>query len=61
VAITELDVRINETDLETGLGQQRGDYRNAVGAYVQVEGCVRVTVWDFYDPVRFPLLMGGKE
>lgn len=50
VAITELDVRVAEPVNASSLAEQRSDYGNAVGACVQVDGCVGVTVWDFYDP-----------
>ena len=52
-AITELDIRIEEPVTAENLQTQKSDYSNAVGACVQVGGCVGVTVWDFYDPVCF--------
>ena len=51
VAITELDIRLNEPETPTNLAQQSSDYEATVGACMQVEGCVGITVWDFYDPV----------
>ncbi|KAB5532761.1 glycoside hydrolase superfamily [Coniochaeta sp. 2T2.1] len=50
VAITELDVRLKMPADEQNLAQQSVDYRTSVGACMQVERCVGVTVWDFYDP-----------
>lgn len=51
VAITELDVRLLLPSNTTNLQQQSKDYEASVGACVQVEGCVGITVWDFWDPV----------
>lgn len=53
VALTELDIRLNEPETTANLAQQSLDYETAVGACVQVKKCVGVTVWDFYDPVSF--------
>ncbi|KAK3943881.1 glycoside hydrolase superfamily [Diplogelasinospora grovesii] len=52
VAITELDIRLNLLPPVTAanLAQQKRDYKTTVGACMQVEKCVGVTVWDFYDP-----------
>lgn len=50
VAITELDIRLNEPETTANLAQQSLDYEATVGACVQVKKCVGVTVWDFYDP-----------
>ncbi|TVY71512.1 Endo-1,4-beta-xylanase D [Lachnellula suecica] len=50
VAITELDVRNLLPSTATVLAQQSKDYANAVGACMQVDRCVGITVWDFYDP-----------
>ncbi|KAH6629896.1 glycoside hydrolase superfamily [Chaetomium sp. MPI-SDFR-AT-0129] len=50
VAFTELDVRMQVNATEKGLVLQKEAYKNAVGACVQVCGCVGVTIWDFYDP-----------
>ena len=55
VAITELDIRLELPANETNLAQQSDDYRSTVGACMQVERCVGVTVWDFYDPVSLEL------
>jgi endo-1,4-beta-xylanase len=51
VAITELDVRVHEPENSTNLEQQSRDYENTVGACMQVDECIGITVWDFYDPV----------
>jgi endo-1,4-beta-xylanase len=53
VAITELDIRLELPANSTNLAQQKVDYRTTVGACMQVQRCVGVTVWDFYDPVSF--------
>ncbi|RFU25810.1 hypothetical protein B7463_g10530, partial [Scytalidium lignicola] len=50
VAITELDVRLLEPESPENLAQQSEDYKASVGACMQVDRCVGVTVWDFYDP-----------
>jgi len=54
VAITELDVRNPQPENATVLEGQSKAYGDAVGACMQVDRCVGVTVWDFYDPVSFP-------
>lgn len=51
VAVTELDVRIVLPTNATNLQTQAVDFANTVDACVQVDACVGVTVWDFYDPV----------
>jgi endo-1,4-beta-xylanase len=51
VAITELDIRLELPATEANLAQQKQDYKTTVGACMQVDRCVGVTVWDFYDPV----------
>jgi hypothetical protein len=43
------------------LAQQAVDYSNTVGACLSVEGCVGITVWDFYDPVSSSLLHLCKQ
>ncbi|KAF4630971.1 hypothetical protein G7Y89_g7167 [Cudoniella acicularis] len=53
VALTELDIRIMEPETSSNLAQQSSDYKNAVGACMLVDGCVGVTVWDFWDPVSW--------
>ncbi|GAB1315052.1 Glycosyl hydrolase family 10 [Madurella fahalii] len=50
VAFTELDVRIKMPVNETKLEWQKECYQKVVTACVQVEKCVGITVWDFYDP-----------
>ncbi|KAG9251555.1 family 10 glycosyl hydrolase [Emericellopsis atlantica] len=51
VALTELDVRLETLPpTEETLALQKEDYKNAVAACAQVDACVGVTVWDFYDP-----------
>jgi len=51
VAQTELDIRLLLPANQSNLAQQKADYKSSVGACMQVEQCVGVTVWDFYDPV----------
>jgi endo-1,4-beta-xylanase len=53
VAITELDVRNPQPENATVLAGQKQAYGDAVGACMQVDRCVGITVWDFYDPVSF--------
>ncbi|KAK4105154.1 glycoside hydrolase family 10 protein [Parathielavia hyrcaniae] len=50
VALTELDIRLTVPATAENLAQQKEAYKNVVGACVQVEGCIGVTLWDFYDP-----------
>jgi endo-1,4-beta-xylanase len=57
VAITELDVRMLNRPDEASLAQQTKDYQAAVGACLQVPRCVGITVWDFYDPVCWAVLV----
>lgn len=64
IAITELDVRVPDPPNSTDLEMQSKVYEESVGACVQVDECVGVTVWDFYDPVSsfpFHLLSGGRR
>lgn len=49
VAITELDVRLALPADEANLVQQSADYETTVGACMQVDGCIGITVWDFYE------------
>lgn len=50
VAYTELDVRHSSVPADDAAVQQQAtDYTSVVNACLQVEGCVGVTVWDFYD------------
>ncbi|KAL1880035.1 hypothetical protein Daus18300_001398 [Diaporthe australafricana] len=50
VAYTELDVRHSSVPADDAAVQQQAtDYTSVVSACLQVEGCVGVTVWDFYD------------
>ncbi|OCL12461.1 glycoside hydrolase family 10 protein [Glonium stellatum] len=61
VAITELDVRVNLPDDATKEAQQASDYANAVKACKDTDGCVGVTVWDFYDPFSWvPGVFAGQ-
>ncbi|KAH6673332.1 putative endo-1,4-beta-xylanase [Halenospora varia] len=53
VALTELDIRIKEPETTANLAQQSVDYKAAIGACMQVDKCVGVTVWDFWDPVSW--------
>lgn len=49
VAYTEMDVRMKTPASEEGLEQQKTDFGSLVGACVDAEGCVGVTVWDWTD------------
>ncbi|KAJ4380404.1 hypothetical protein N0V85_008751 [Neurospora sp. IMI 360204] len=61
VALTELDVRLQTPANATNLAQQKEAYKNAVGACVQVDGCIGVTIWDFYDPFSWvPAVFPGE-
>ncbi|KAK3951811.1 endo-1,4-beta-xylanase [Pseudoneurospora amorphoporcata] len=61
VALTELDVRLQTPANATNLAQQKEAYKNAVGACVQVDGCIGVTIWDFYDPFSWvPFVFTGE-
>ncbi|KAK3495239.1 glycoside hydrolase superfamily [Neurospora hispaniola] len=61
VALTELDVRLEMPGNATNLAQQKEAYKNAVGACVQVDGCIGVTIWDFYDPFSWvPAVFPGE-
>ncbi|KAF4308031.1 hypothetical protein GTA08_BOTSDO03540 [Botryosphaeria dothidea] len=53
VAITELDVRIELPNDAAKTAQQAVDYADSVRACVDVDACVGVTVWDFYDPLSW--------
>jgi endo-1,4-beta-xylanase len=59
VAVTELDVRIEEPENSTNLAAQSEVYKNTTGACMLIDACVGITVWDFYDPVSFDVY-GGK-
>jgi endo-1,4-beta-xylanase len=50
VALTELDVRTPVPWTDADLEAQKKVYRESVGACAQVDACVGVTLWDFYDP-----------
>lgn len=50
VAYTELDVRMVLPDDAAKTAQQAKDYAAAARACIDVEDCVGITVWDFYDP-----------
>ncbi|KAH6658151.1 family 10 glycosyl hydrolase [Truncatella angustata] len=61
VAMTELDVRIKLPVNETSLEAQKQAYKTAAGACVQVEACVGITIWDFYDPFSWvPVTFPGQ-
>lgn len=50
VAYTEVDVRHESVPADdTAIEQQATDYANVVSACLQVDGCIGITVWDFYD------------
>lgn len=56
IAMTELDVRVPDPANATSLGVQSRVYEDSVGACMQVDECIGVTVWDFYDPVSYVFL-----
>ena len=51
VAVTELDVRIEEPENSTNLAAQSEVYKNTTQACLLTARCIGITVWDFYDPV----------
>lgn len=53
LAVTELDVRIKVPVDAAGLQQQKKVYADTVEACLQTKRCVGITVWDFWDQVRF--------
>ncbi|EOD49145.1 putative glycoside hydrolase family 10 protein [Neofusicoccum parvum UCRNP2] len=53
VALTELDVRVELPNDAAKTARQAADYADAVRACVDVDACVGVTVWDFYDPLSW--------
>lgn len=59
VAYTEVDVRMKTPASDADLQQQKTDYASIVGACVDTEGCIGVTIWDWTDkyswvPNTFP-------
>ncbi|KAH6877079.1 family 10 glycosyl hydrolase [Thelonectria olida] len=61
VALTELDVRIQLPVNKTNLAWQKEVYKNSVGACTQVDACVGITIWDFYDPFSWvPYVFAGQ-
>ncbi|KAK3326342.1 glycoside hydrolase superfamily [Apodospora peruviana] len=61
VAFTELDVRITDPANATSLEWQKDSYVQVTTACAKVEGCVGITVWDFYDPFSWvPVTFPGK-
>lgn len=56
VAITELDVRLQEPENSTNLAMQSEVYKNTTGACVLLKACVGITIWDFYDTVSFAVV-----
>jgi endo-1,4-beta-xylanase len=61
VAYTELDVRIELPVNETNLAWQKDAYRAVAGACAQVDACVGITLWDFYDPFSWiPYVFPGN-
>jgi len=61
LAYTELDVRIALPLNETNLQQQKDSYRDAAGACAQVEKCIGITLWDFYDAFSWvPYVFDGE-
>jgi len=49
VAYTEMDVRMEMPSSSDKLSQQSTDYASLVGACVETEGCVGITIWDWTD------------
>ncbi|BAE65766.1 unnamed protein product [Aspergillus oryzae RIB40] len=59
VAYTEVDVRMETPATDANLQQQSTEFSNIVGACLDTEGCVGVTIWDWTDkyswvPSTFP-------
>ncbi|KAJ5662577.1 uncharacterized protein N7477_010193 [Penicillium maclennaniae] len=59
VAITELDIRMTLPSTSALLSQQSTDYANTVGACMETNRCVGITIWDWTDkyswvPSTFP-------
>ncbi|PIG78989.1 endo-1 [Aspergillus arachidicola] len=59
VAYTEVDVRMETPATDANLQQQSTEFANIVGACLDTEGCVGVTIWDWTDkyswvPSTFP-------
>lgn len=52
-AITELDVRLELPSTAEKQAAQATIYSDSVKACVDVDECVGVTVWDFWDPVSW--------
>ncbi|KAF2837759.1 glycoside hydrolase family 10 protein [Patellaria atrata CBS 101060] len=50
IAVTELDIRTELPSTPEKEETQAQNYADTVKACVDVQGCVGVTVWDFYDP-----------
>ncbi|KAF2502577.1 glycoside hydrolase, partial [Lophium mytilinum] len=60
-AITELNVRIELPTSKDKEVQQATNYANAVKACKDADGCIGVTVWDFYDPYSWvPAVFEGQ-
>ena len=57
VAITELDIRMPTPASEANLEQQQKDYQSVIDMCMSVEGCIGMTVWDWTDKVRTPILV----
>lgn len=53
LAVTELDIRIQLPNDAAKTEQQAVDYANVVQACQQVQACIGITVWDFWDEVSW--------
>lgn len=49
-AYTEIDVRMDLPVSDAKLEQQAKDYATTVKACMEVDSCIGITIWDFYDP-----------
>lgn len=49
VAYTEMDVRMNTPGTQADLQQQKTDFANLVGACLDTQDCMGVTLWDWTD------------
>jgi endo-1,4-beta-xylanase len=56
VAITELDVRMYFPENPANDTLQAKDYATTTKACLDVDDCVGITVWDFYDPYTWILV-----
>ncbi|CAG8976036.1 hypothetical protein HYALB_00007563 [Hymenoscyphus albidus] len=53
VGVTELDVRILLPSTPEKMAEQSTAYADITSACVEVQACIGITVWDFWDPVSW--------